>query len=241
MWPDICGFLAMLYGTGGVDLSALTVWHFGNATGVVFTGNPPYTATDFLGWYPKFFGPATVVSTTLTLGQATFPVADTTGLAVGQLLLNLNSVPKDTVITAINTGTKVVTMSNMATANDTTISIYEAPPMPLVIILWFVFQAGASVMQERYQESWPFAMALFIAHFCTMYMRSESGANATAAQIVATGLERGLLVGKSAGDVSANIKFLDGFEEWGAMAETTYGTQFISMSKVVNAGPVWVR
>jgi hypothetical protein len=243
MWPDINGFLAMLYGAGGVDLSALTVWQFGNAAGLVCQGNPPYTATDFLGWFPKFFGPATAINAVglLVEGENTFiaPV-EVTGLAAGQLLVNVASLPKDTVIVSVDDANNVV-MSNAATADGTAVTVYEAPFVPLVALLQFVLMAAASVMQQNYGTSWPFAMALFIAHFSTMYMRSESGKNTTAAQVVASGLERGLLVGKSAGDVSASIQFLQGFEEWGVFQETTYGQQFATIGKIVHAGPVWVR
>jgi len=239
MWPDINGFLAMLYGGEGVDLSALTVWQFGRASGVVFSGNPPYTATDFLGFYPKFFGPPTVLTVSnVTIGQPTFDVTAATGLAVGQLLVS-SAFPKDTVINSIAGNT--ITASANATAISTSVTVYKAPMMPLVMILWFVYMAGASVMQQRYQEAWPWAMALYIAHFSEMWMRSKSGDNSTAAKVVASGLERGMLVGKSAGDVSASIQFLDGFDEWGAFRETTYGIQFATMSMNTNAGPVWVR
>jgi len=87
---------------------------------------------------------------------------------------------------------------------------------------------------------WWLAMSLFIAHYCTLYMRSEAGPFVNAAQIASSGLERGLIAAKSAGGVSAGIRFIDGYEAWGTWQETTYGTQFITLARSTNMGPVWV-
>lgn len=242
-FPDIVAFYAMLYGTGGVDLQSLTVSFFGNASGAVFPGNPKFTATDFLQMYPKFFGcPTDLTSLTITAGSniitgftaQNFP----NFLKVGQLVVNLNSIPKDSVITSL--GNNQITISNIATVNDTVLTVYDHPPMPIAVILAYVFLARASVMYQRYSDSWTLAMCLFIAHYCTLYMRSESGPYVNAAQIASSGLERGLIAAKSAGGVSAGIRFIDGYEGWGTWQETTYGTQFITLARATNMGPVWV-
>jgi hypothetical protein len=243
MWPDINGFYAMLYGAGGIDLSALTCWQFGNATGVVFSGNPPYTATDFLGFYPKFFGPPTSVSgLTITQGSAVVSgFASITGLAVGQLVVNPNSIPKDSLILSIDSAHNAVTLTNEATNDGTILTIYEAPPMPLVVLLWYVYLAQANISSRWFVNVWPMAIAYFIAHFCTLWMRSETGPNTTPSQIVTSGLEKGMLVGKSAGDVSASVQFLEGYDEWGSLRETSYGQQLATLARSINCGPIWVR
>jgi hypothetical protein len=241
-FPDINGFYAMLYGTGGVDFGALTASFFGNASGAVFPGNPCFTATDFLGMYPKFFGcPTSFTGLTITSGSNVitgFTDQNFPGLAVGQLIVNLNSIPKDSVVTSL--GTNTLTISNDAIANDTILTAYEKPAMPLMAILAYIFLARASVMYQRYNEMWWLAMSLFIAHYCTLYMRSEAGPFVNAAQIASSGLERGLIAAKSAGGVSAGIRFIDGYEAWGTWQETTYGTQFITLARSTNMGPVWV-
>jgi len=140
-FPDINGFYAMLYGTGGVDFGALTASFFGNASGAVFPGNPCFTATDFLGMYPKFFGcPTSFTGLTITSGSNVitgFTDQNFPGLAVGQLIVNLNSIPKDSVVTSL--GTNTLTISNDAIANDTILTAYEKPAMPLMAILAYIF------------------------------------------------------------------------------------------------------
>lgn len=238
-FPDIVGFYDMLYGTAGIDLGGLTVLQFGGASGMVFCGNPPYTVTDFLGMYPKFFGPASnFTGLTATSGSDVVTgLTSIAGLAIGQLVVD-GSFPKDTVIKAI--GSTSVTLSNVATANGTTLTVYETPFVPIVALLWFTFLAGASVMWQRYGAGWPFCMALFIAHYATLYMRTESGNNTTASQVASSGLTKGILISRHAGDVGASSQLIQGYEQWGAWAETQYGEQFITIARAVNCGPIWV-
>jgi hypothetical protein len=72
-------------------------------------------------------------------------------------------------------------------------------------------------------------------------MRSESGSpNITASQVAASGLTKGIIVQRSAGDVSAGSKIVEGYEQWGAWGETQYGELFMTTARATNAGPIWV-
>jgi len=239
--PNICDFYDMLYGTAGIDLQTLTCNLYGSASGTIFNGNPPYTATDFLGTYPKFFGPATqFTGLTSTLNSAIVTgFTSLTGIAVGLLVVD-PAFPKDTIVTAL--GSNQITLSNVATANGTTLTIYEAPFVPIAVILSYVLFASASVMQARYVELWPLMMNLFIAHYLTLFMRTESGPNSTAAQVASSGLTKGILISRHAGDVGASSQLLlsAGYEQFGAWNETQYGEQFMTIARAVNMGPVWV-
>jgi uncharacterized protein DUF4054 len=240
-FPDIAGFYDMLYGTAGVDFQSLTILYYGGASGMVFPGNPPYTVTDFLGVYAKFFGPPSpFTGLTLTQGSAVITgFTSTVGIQPGQLVVNLNSVPKDTLV--ISTTSTTVTLSNQATANDTTLTIYEAPFIPIIVVKSYVQLALASLMFQRYQAAWMICMAYFVAHYCTLFMRSESGTpNATAAQVAASGLTKGIIIHRAAGDVSASSKIVEGYEQWGAWGETQYGELFMTIARATNCGPVWV-
>jgi hypothetical protein len=241
-YPDINGFFDMLYGTGGVDLQALTFSFYGGASGIVFGYNPPYTLTDFLGMYPKFFGTPTVfTSVTITAASTTISgFTDTTGLVVGQLLVNLNSFVSDTIITAVDPIAKTISVNVAPTSSDTTFLAYEAPFVPLVVMVTYVLLASSSVMMARYNESWFVAMSLFVAHYLTLYMRTESGPNSTASEIASSGLTKGILIHRGAGDVSATSQLIQGYEQWGAWAETQYGELFITIARATNCGPVWV-
>ena len=239
-FPDIVGFYGMLYGSAGLDLQTLTIWQFDGAAGLVFSGNPPFTVTNFLQFYPKFFGVASQYSTVIsTLGSAAVTgFTNTAGLAAGQLVVD-PAFPQDTLIVSVVAGT--VTLSNVATASGNTLTVYQSPFIPIVVILAYTFLAGASVMFQRYAEMWMFCMNLFVAHYCTMYMRTEAGPNSTASQVATSGLTKGIVISRHAGDVGATSQLIGSYEQWGAWTETEYGVQFISIARAVNCGPIFVQ
>lgn len=244
-FPDIQGFYDMIYGTAGVDFAGCTLSQFSQASGLVFNGNPSYTLTDFLGVYAKFGGAPTVISgLTITQGSTIisgFTSDNLAGLAAGQLIVNLNSLQKDSLIVSIDRTGLTVTISQPALLNDVSITAYQFPVMPIVVILSYIMLAQASVMQQRYQESWFMAMSYFVAHYCTLFMRTESGEpSITASQVASSGLTKGIIVQRSAGDVSATSKIIEGYEQFGAWAETQYGELFISIARATNLGPIWV-
>jgi hypothetical protein len=244
-FPPIQSFFDMLYGAEGVDTGGLTLLYFGGASGLVFTGNPPFTITDFLGVYPKFFGaPTNYTGLSLTADSTTvggFTPTTIVGLSVGQLVVNLNSLTSDTIITAVDINLLTVTLSWPAAQNDSVLTVYQAPFVPLVVVLSYVNLALASVMYQRFFEAWFMAVCYYIAHFLTMYMRSESGQQSfTAIQAASSGLTKGIAISRAAGDVSASFKVLEGFDEWGAWRETQYGELFITLARSVACGPIYV-
>ena len=113
--------------------------------------------------------------------------------------------------------------------------------VPAAAINMYIALASASLMQGRWREAWTMVMGLYVAHYCTLYLRSEGSAGTTAGAIAASGLEKGITISQSAGDVSKSSQLVQGFEQWGAFAQTTYGTQLITLAKTVGRGPIFVR
>jgi hypothetical protein len=232
----------MLYGTAGVDLQTLTCWQFAAAAGVVWGGNPPFTVTDFLNIYPKFFGPATNISgvsyhsfdNTIT----GFTSDTIQGLQVGQLLVSPNF-KKDAIITEI--GTTSISLNCNPLCDGTTFTAYTSPFVPLVVVRTYLTLALASVMFARYQEAWVTCICFFVAHYLTLFMRTESGPNLTASEVASSGLTKGIIISRHAGDVGATSQLIGSYEQWGAWTETQYGEQFISIARALNAGPIWVQ
>jgi hypothetical protein len=252
--PVISAFYDMLYGTAGVDLNSLCLLPMG-ASGMVFSGNPPYHLADFLAMYPKFFGPSTYIKgLAITTGSAVisgFSAADIANIKMGQYIANYSTdcIDVDTVVLSVDTIANTVTMTQVAIDDGTDLLVYETPVVPLVIMQTFATLAEASVMQARYCEAWPFMMALFIAHYLTMYLRTENvppggydpnNPYAYISQVASGGLTKGILVHRAAGDVSATNQLIQGYEQWGAWAETQYGELFITIARATCMGPVWV-
>lgn len=113
--------------------------------------------------------------------------------------------------------------------------------VPQVVLQMYVSLASASLMQARWLDMWPMVMTLFIAHYCTLYLRSEGNPGTTAGQIAASGLEKGIKVAQSAGDVSESRQLVQGIEDFGSFNQTTYGVQFATLAKTIGSMPVLVR
>ena len=233
------GFWDSLFG-GDIDSSGMQTYSL--ASGIVFGTNPPYTLSDFLEMYPKFFGAPSAITATLDGSTATITALNSTqNLKRGQLVTG-TGIPDGTVFVSVNPSAKTAVLSNVTTASGTAVqlTVYAAPPMPMMAIQLYINLASASLMQARWLDTWTLAMALYVAHFCTLYMRSEAGPNQTASQIATSGLEKGIAVSKSAGGVSTAAQLLAGMEKWGAFAETTYGAQLIGFAEAIGSAAIWV-
>ena len=115
-------------------------------------------------------------------------------------------------------------------------------PVPQAVLQTYVNLASASLSRERWCDAWQVGMALFIAHFVTLYLQSSSvPANSPIKAIVAAGLARGVVVSKSAGDVSESFenpaKDIDGWAGWKL---TTFGIQLLTMARLMGMGGMWI-
>lgn len=172
-WPDFNAWLQTAWGAGaefGVVCGA-----FYGATNLVFGQNPPYYLDDFRSIYPKFFGLPTAVSgCTTVLGTNVIAVPSLIGLDYGQFLQSMSVFPPGTVITGIGNNTITVNTNALVTSSNATLMVFEASPIPAGVILMYLNLAYASLVQARWQEQWYVAMGWFIAHYCTLYAKSDA-------------------------------------------------------------------
>ena len=187
-WPNYTQWVDNTWGSGqeGGCVGWPGYFAFGPATNLVFGTNPAYALDDFLSVFPKFFGTPTQVSgAATTLGSQTVNVPSVNGLLIGQFL-QAAGLPKGTVITGLLAD--AVTVSTTATASGAvTLQVYEAPPIPVVVIQLYLNLAAASLVQARWQDAWTLAMGWFIAHYCTLYARSDASQVQTALQSITHG------------------------------------------------------
>jgi hypothetical protein len=122
-----------------------------------------------------------------------------------------------------------------ATVNITAITAPNIVCIPPAVLQMYINLASACLQSARWCEMWPVAMALFVAHFTTLYLRSEGNVGSTAGQIAASGLTRGIMVTKSAGNVAATIEIPRGLDEWAAYTSTEYGVQLATFAKGIGA------
>ncbi len=115
--------------------------------------------------------------------------------------------------------------------------------VPLAVLQAYITLAGAVVQQARFHDAWSTAMAAFIAHFCTLYLRATPSGAATSGQVLAMGEAHGLKTSKSAGGVSVSIDFdavgrdLDG---WASFKETEFGRLYATLASMHTTGTMVV-
>ncbi len=118
-----------------------------------------------------------------------------------------------------------------------------ATVVPVPVLQAYIDLASVCVQQARYHDAWSYMMALFVAHFCTLYLRSTAPNGATAAQVLAAGEAHGLKTTKSVGDLSVGIDYeavgrdLNGWASW---KETEYGRQYAALAAAHTTGTMVV-
>ena len=251
--PDWCSLLANWWGEGGP--SQVILWAT-NASGIILGGNPPYQASDFLAFFPKFGSYSQSIASggvSTDAGGTGYQVGDVVNVVqpdASGATLQITAVDGGGAVTAFNlitggTGysvaTGLVTSSGHGTGftvDITAIAPAAVGPIPIYVIQLYINLAQACLQKNLWNDHWMLGMHLFVAHYCTLWLRSEGGIDpqsATAAQIASSGLEKGVLISKSANDVSGSIELPKIEGNWGAWMETTYGMQLITIAN--NIGP----
>jgi hypothetical protein len=111
--------------------------------------------------------------------------------------------------------------------------------VPLPVIQAYINFATSCLSSARWGASWPIAMAMFVAHYVTLYLQAIAGNTGTASALAAAGLAGGIIVSHSAGDVSESFEYPPGLENAGAWGLTSFGQQLFTMAKVVGMGMVY--
>lgn len=113
--------------------------------------------------------------------------------------------------------------------------------VPESVLLFYISLANNSLAYSRWRDSWEMGMALYIAHYLTLYMEATNGldANSPASQVISNSLAMGLTASKSAGSLSKSYDYgsiNDDFSGWGDLKLTLFGQQFATKAKLVGKG-----
>lgn len=174
-WPNFDAWLGTAWGAGGEYSSTANLARFALASNFVFGPNPPFFLDDFKAQHPKFFGLATPVSGCgTTTGSNVVTVPSTYGLDEGQFVQAPGVLPKGSIIKQVDGNSIVLNTPALVTGANATLKTYQAPPMPVGVVLMYLRLACASLVYERWCEMWLVAIGWYIAHFCTLYAKSDS-------------------------------------------------------------------
>lgn len=172
-WPNFNAWLQEAWGSG--QEYGVICGSFYAATNLVFGQNPPYYIDDFAALYPKFLGLPTALSGCgTTQGSQTVTVPTVLGLDYGQFLKSNGVFPKGTVITDIGDNEITVNNAALVTRANATLMVYTSSPIPTGVVLLYLRLAHDSLVHARWWEGWYPAMGWFIAHYLTLYARSDA-------------------------------------------------------------------
>jgi hypothetical protein len=113
--------------------------------------------------------------------------------------------------------------------------------IPEAVLQMYINLASACLSQERWCDSWQVGMALFVAHFATLYLQSTTAPGSSAAQVAQAGQAKGVLVSKAVGDVSGSYQqIVSDIDGWAAWKLTTFGQQLLTMARLIGKGGMYV-
>ena len=106
----------------------------------------------------------------------------------------------------------------------------------------FVDQANDSVLPSRWGSMWRYAVGLYVAHFSTMYLKTYSPCSQSTGQAAGNAEQKGVVKTVSMGDTSVsydNSAVTAGTEKWGSWNTTQYGSQLVTMARMVGMGGMY--
>ena len=107
----------------------------------------------------------------------------------------------------------------------------------------YIDMASSVVREARWHSLWRLGMALFIAHFVTLFLDMPAS-GASSDEITGSAKSGGLISSESTGGVSVSYDHSSAATDltgWGAWKLTSYGVQFATLARIVGKGGMLVR
>ena len=114
--------------------------------------------------------------------------------------------------------------------------------VPPVVLNEYIRQANL-LPGDVWDEWLPEGRRLYVAHKCTLYLRTTVPDGASNDAVAAAGTAQGTYASKSVGGVSVSYganAATAGIEGWGDLKETEFGIQFLSIARRLMLGGIYV-
>jgi hypothetical protein len=112
--------------------------------------------------------------------------------------------------------------------------------IPETIIQLYIDLADASIKEARWHKAWKIAMGLFVAHWCTTWLRSSVDTeSADKEAIVQSGQTQGIVTTESVDGVSYSMDIATVMEDlkgYGMWKTTEFGANLASLAKAYGKG-----
>lgn len=140
--------------------------------------------------------------------------------------------------------TKMIPLKEKESGDENGVSRNEVRVslVPESMLLLFIQQANDSVLPSRWGSMWRYAAGLYTAHFSALYLKPYSSGSDSAAQAAGSADQVGVVKSASMGDTSIsydNSAVTAGMEKWGSWNATQYGSQLITMARMVGMGGMY--
>lgn len=119
----------------------------------------------------------------------------------------------------------------------------EQGQIPVPVFNLFLAMANNSIKYDRYKSTWQYIMGLYIAHYCTLFLQTQSGVPGAQAALQGA-MPKGIAQSKSVDGLSISYDFMDlqsDFAGYGTYKLTVYGMQLITLTKQFGRAGMWVN
>lgn len=115
--------------------------------------------------------------------------------------------------------------------------------VPDPVLQMFIEQANDSVFPSRWGSMWRYAAGLYVAHFSAMYLKTYASGSDSSGEAAGSAWQTGNVKSASMGKTSVsydNSAITAGMEKWGVWNTTQYGSQLVTMARMVGMGGMYV-
>ena len=224
----------------GIDTEAFATHTIAVASNVPGINTSTFTVSDLISVFPQFVASDIKVVTINSAGTG-YHVDDVltvvqTGASGGTAqVLSVSVTGSVTSVALRDGGSGYHTFNNLPTTvvpsggTGCTLNITSsALDISVELMQMFIDMANSSISESRWKSKWKYAMCLYVAHFLTLWLRTQNGPNANAAQVISTAQSLFNTSSKGVGDVSVSYdtsSISGSLPGWGMWSTTTYGTQ----------------
>lgn len=122
---------------------------------------------------------------------------------------------------------------------------FADPPVPAAFLSMILERANDSIQEARWHKSRRFAVCLYVAHHCTLYLKTAVDSETVDPAVIAgKGESKGAVMSKSVGQISVSYGTTEGSSDlagFGSLKDTVYGQQLASLARMVGAGMMVIR
>ena len=115
--------------------------------------------------------------------------------------------------------------------------------IPYIVFALFLAMANKAIKYDRYKDSWKYFMCLYIAHFLTLWIQTQSGDEGSA-NALRGAMPTGVATSKSVDGLSISYDLLgvsEDLEGYGTWKLTVYGQQLVTLTRIYRGAGMWIN